>query len=96
MVWRRGLELSLDSVEGRIFRQHQNQLGAKHVTGGQRTRLGDAAWMGMLFLGEQDFSAGSHNRGYANSLVMVTLRQATRKMPAYSESTKRCRMRYLQ
>jgi hypothetical protein len=52
--------------------------------------------MGMLFLGEQDFSAGSHNRGYANSLVMVTLRQATRKMPAYSESTKRCRMRYLQ
>jgi hypothetical protein len=30
---RRGLELSLDSVEGRAFRQHQNQLGAKHVSG---------------------------------------------------------------
>ena len=40
---RRGLELSLDRVEGRAFRQHQNQLGAKHVSGGQSTGLGDAA-----------------------------------------------------
>ena len=40
---RRGLELSLDRVEGRAFVQHQNQLGAKHVSGGQRSRLGDAA-----------------------------------------------------
>ena len=38
---RRGLQLSLDRVEGCAFGQHQNQLGAKHVTGGQRTRLGD-------------------------------------------------------
>ena len=40
---RRGLELSLDRVEGRAFVQHQNQLGAKHISGGQRSRLGDAA-----------------------------------------------------
>ena len=40
---RRGLELSLDRVEGRAFGQHQNQLGAKHISGGQSTGLGDAA-----------------------------------------------------
>ncbi len=40
---RRGLELSLDCVERRAFGQHQNQLGAKHISGGQRTGLGDAA-----------------------------------------------------
>ena len=40
---RRGVELSLDRAEGRAFRQHQNQLSAKHVSGGQRTGLGDAA-----------------------------------------------------
>jgi hypothetical protein len=49
---RRGLELSLDRAERHAFPQHQNQLGAKHISGGQRTRL-------------------------ANSLVMVTLLQAT-------------------
>ena len=32
---RGGLELSLDRVEGRAFGQHQNQLGAKHISGGQ-------------------------------------------------------------
>jgi hypothetical protein len=37
------VELSLDRAEGRAFRQHQNQLSAKHVSGGQRTGLGDAA-----------------------------------------------------
>jgi len=40
---RRGPELSLDGVEGRAFGQHQNQLGAKHVSGWQSTGLGDAA-----------------------------------------------------
>jgi len=40
---RRGPELPLDGVEGRAFGQHQNQLGAKHVSGGQRTGLGNAA-----------------------------------------------------
>jgi len=40
---RRGLELSRDRVERRAFRQHQNQLGAKHISGGQGTGLGDAA-----------------------------------------------------
>jgi hypothetical protein len=40
---RGGLELSLDRVEGRAFGQHQNQLGAKHISGGQSTGLGDAA-----------------------------------------------------
>ena len=40
---RRGLELSLDRIERRAFGQHQNQLGAKHISGGQSTRLGDAA-----------------------------------------------------
>ena len=40
----RGLELSLDRVERRrAFGQHQNQLGAKHISRGQRTGLGDAA-----------------------------------------------------
>jgi hypothetical protein len=38
-----GLELPLDRIEGRPFRQHQNQLGAKHKSGGQRTGLGDMA-----------------------------------------------------
>ncbi len=74
---RRGLELSLDRIEGRPFRQHQNQLGAKHVSGGQRTGLGDAAEVGMLLLGEQDLAANGHDSLDANSLVMVTLRQAT-------------------
>ena len=40
---RRGLELSLEGVEGRAFGQHENQLGAKHISGGQSTGLGDAA-----------------------------------------------------
>lgn len=40
---RRGLELSLNCAEGRAFRQHQNQLCAKHISGGQRTGLSDAA-----------------------------------------------------
>ena len=31
---RRSLELALDRAKGRAFRQHQNQLGAKHVSGG--------------------------------------------------------------
>lgn len=31
---RRGLELLLDGTKGRAFRQHQNQLGAKHISGG--------------------------------------------------------------
>jgi hypothetical protein len=35
--------LSLDCVERRAFGQHQNQLGTKHLSGGQRTGLGDAA-----------------------------------------------------
>jgi len=38
-----GPELALDPVERRAFGQPQNQLGAKHVSGGQRTRLGYAA-----------------------------------------------------
>jgi hypothetical protein len=40
---RRSLELSLDGVERRAFRQHQNQLGTKHISGGQSTGLSDAA-----------------------------------------------------
>jgi hypothetical protein len=40
---RRGLELLLDRVEGRPFCQHEDQLGAKHVSGRQSTGLGDAA-----------------------------------------------------
>jgi len=40
---RRGLELSLDRVERCAFGQHQNQLGTKHISSGQRTGLGDAA-----------------------------------------------------
>ena len=40
---RRGLELSLNRVEGRAFCQHENQLGAKHVSGRQSTGLGDAS-----------------------------------------------------
>jgi hypothetical protein len=32
----------------------------------------------MLLLGEQDFAASGHDSFDANSLVMVTLRQATR------------------
>ena len=40
---RRGLQPLLDGIEGRAFRQHQDQLGAKHVPGGQRPGLGDAA-----------------------------------------------------
>ena len=31
---RRSLELLLDGTKGRAFPQHQNQLGAKHVSGG--------------------------------------------------------------
>ena len=74
---RGGLELSLDGVEGCAFGQHQNQLGAKHISGGQRTGLGDAAKVAMLLLGEQDFAASGHDSFDANRLVMVTLRQAT-------------------
>src|ERR1019366_8502801 len=33
----------------------------------------------MLLLGEQDFAASNHDSFDANSLVMVTLRQATRR-----------------
>ncbi len=40
---RSGLQPLLDRVEGRPFCQHQDQLGAKHVTGRQSTGLGDAA-----------------------------------------------------
>jgi hypothetical protein len=43
MIVRRGLQPLLDGIEGRAFRQHQDQLGAKHVPGGQRPGLGDAA-----------------------------------------------------
>jgi hypothetical protein len=39
---RRGLELSLNRVEGRAFFQHEDQFGAKHVFGRQSTGLGDA------------------------------------------------------
>jgi hypothetical protein len=34
----------------------------------------------MLLLGEQDFAASGYDSLDANSLVMVTLRQATRKL----------------
>ena len=74
---RRGLELSLDRVEGGAFCQHEDQLGAKHVSGRQRTGLGDAAEVGMVLLGEQDLAANGHDSLDANSLVMVTLRQST-------------------
>lgn len=77
---RRGLELSLDRVEGGAFCQHEDQLGAKHVSRRQRTGLGDAAEVGMLLLGEQDLAANGHDSLDANSLVMVTLRQATSTM----------------
>ena len=40
---RGGLKLLLDRVEGRAFCQHEDQLGAKHVSGRQSTGLGDAA-----------------------------------------------------
>jgi hypothetical protein len=43
-----GLELPLDRAKGRAFGWHQNHLGAKHVSGGQRTGLGDAAEVRML------------------------------------------------
>jgi len=39
----RSLELSLDGIERRAFSQHQDQLGAKHIPGGQSTGLSDAA-----------------------------------------------------
>ena len=37
----------------------------------------------MLLLGEQDFAASGHDNLGANSLVMVTLRQATSRRPPY-------------
>lgn len=40
---RRGLQLSLDRVEGRAFCQQEDQLGAKHISGRQSAGLGDAA-----------------------------------------------------
>jgi len=47
---RSGRQPLLDRVERRAFSQHQNQLGAKHISGGQRTGLGDATEIGMLLL----------------------------------------------
>jgi hypothetical protein len=40
---RRGLELSLDRAEGGTLCQHEDQLGAKHISGRKSTGLGDAA-----------------------------------------------------
>jgi len=74
---RGGLEMPFDGVEGCALRQQQDQFGAKHVSGGQRTGLGNAAEVGVLLPGEQDLAASSHDCLDATRLVMVTLRQAT-------------------
>jgi hypothetical protein len=47
-----GLEPLFDRIEGGPFGQHQEQLGAKHISGGQRTGLGDAAEFQLLIVGQ--------------------------------------------
>ena len=76
--WASSSGVSLDGVEGCAFSQHEDQLGAKHLPDRQSTGLRDAAWVGVLLFGEQDFAASGHDSMDANSLVMVTLWQATR------------------
>src|SRR5260370_33073044 len=46
----------------------------------QKCGLGDAAKVGMLLFGEQNFAPNGHDSFDANSLVMVTLRQATSRL----------------
>jgi len=80
-LWRAAGRKELESI-ARARWATRRQLGAKHVSSGQRTRLGDAAEVGMLLLGEQDFAASGHDSFHANSLVMVTLRQSTSPAPS--------------
>jgi len=55
-----GLRLALDRVERGSFGQHQDELGAKHVTCRQGTRLRNAAELGTLVIGERGFAIGRY------------------------------------
>jgi hypothetical protein len=51
----RGSKLLLDHAESGTFGQHQDQAGAKHISGGQRTRLRNAAQFLALLFAQQHF-----------------------------------------
>jgi len=55
-----GLQPTLDGAEGRLFGQHQDEPGAKDVSGRERTRLRNAVKFCALAGGKRDFVAGRH------------------------------------
>jgi hypothetical protein len=67
---RRSPKLPLDGVERCTLSQHQNQPGAKHISSGQRTRLGDAAQFHTLLFAQQHI-IGWHECFDANSTSNV-------------------------
>ena len=55
-----GLQAAFDRVEGSSFGQHQDELGAKNITGRQRTGLRNAVEFQTLVCRERDFAVCRH------------------------------------